>query len=369
MADMTKKGEEDLQLEEAKKELQTWKNKTKEAEDVIARLTLEKLDEEEVKTKAQQEMMARFKEQEKLKEEFNERKMEVQKEINDLSKQNQNLIDNLNKCRDKLQKKKNECTKLKQKFKIYAQIPDSEVEFSARSDKQVEDEDQPIRGEFVIVQRVSAPLKKGQALITFEEETVASQILMMAMCSVACDAQIMDVKPERITMDPSVKFEVHLPVSRKQLCVSGVLSSLSEERIKDCLQISFSRPSRGGGEVEEVLYDQNTGTAQVTFLHPGVADSLVLKGEYLVDLDSEMKVQVGPVYTYKLSKFQTFCGSSRRTVLLDGIKEMMDQEELQDHLEIHFQKPRNQGGEIESIKYVSRQEEHLLAFFTCEEEK
>ncbi|KAM6978384.1 N-myc-interactor [Tautogolabrus adspersus] len=368
MADMTKNGE-DLQLEEAKKELEMWKNKTKEAEDVKARLTLEKLNEEDVKMKAQQEMMARSKEQEELKEEFNERRMEVQKEINVLGKHNQNLINKLNKCRDKLEKKKAECTKLKQKFKIYAQIPDPEVEFNARSDKQVEDDDQPIRGEFVIVQRASAPLKRGQALITFEEEKVASQILKMAKCSVSCDAQIVDVNPKKIALDPSVKFEVHLPVSRKQLHVSGVLSSLSGERIKDRLQISFSRPSRGGGEVEEVQYDQNSGTAKVTFLHPGVADSLVLKGEYLVDLDSEIKVQVGPVYEYKLSKFQTFCGSSRRTVLLDGIEEVVDQEELQDHLEIHFQKPRNYGGEIESIKYVSREEKHLLAFFNCEKEE
>lgn len=39
--------------------------------------------------------------------------------------------------------------------------------------------------------------------------------------------------------------------------------------MKDRLEMSFSRPSRGGGEVERVEYDENTGTGCVTFLHPG----------------------------------------------------------------------------------------------------
>lgn len=52
--------------------------------------------------------------------------------------------------------------------------------------------------------------------------------------------------------------------------------------------------------------------------------------------------------------FQTFCGSSMRTILLDDIKDMGDEEDVQDYLEIHFQKPSNYGGEIECIKYISR---------------
>lgn len=39
--------------------------------------------------------------------------------------------------------------------------------------------------------------------------------------------------------------------------------------MKDRLEMSFSRPSRGGGEVESVEYDKNTGTGQITFLYPG----------------------------------------------------------------------------------------------------
>lgn len=64
-------------------------------------------------------------------------------------------------------------------------------------------------------------------------------------------------------------MQVHLHVSRKELKVSEVPCSMPYERMRDRLEMSFSRPSRGGGEVERVEYDKNTGTGQITFLHPG----------------------------------------------------------------------------------------------------
>lgn len=62
--------------------------------------------------------------------------------------------------------------------------------------------------------------------------------------------------------------------------------------------------------------------------------------------------------------FQTFCGCPKRTILLDDIQDMVDEEDLQDHLEIHFQKPSNSGGEIESIKYIAKPK--VLQAFFCE---
>ncbi|CAJ1078852.1 N-myc-interactor [Xyrichtys novacula] len=361
-------GEEDLQMEEAKRELETWKNKVKEAESEKAELMMQKHDEEELREKAQKAMMAQTEEREKFKKKSIENLKEVQDEVYNLGKRKQDLMDKLNKRRDKLQKKKSELGKLKQKFKILAEIPDSVVEFTSKSDEQLKD-DQPIRAEFVISQRSSVSLERGQALITFEEEEVASQILQMGNCSVSCDSETLNVRPKRVTLDPAVKFEVHLQVSRKELDVSDVPPSMPEERTKDRLMLSFCRDSRGGGEVEKVEYDKNVGTATVTFLHPGVAETLVMKGEYVVDLDSKVKVKVDPVFKYELRKFQTFCGTAKRTVLLDGIKDVLDPEELKDHLEIHFQKPKNSGGEIECIEYVSKNTAPQTVFFTGEEEK
>nr|XP_040057196.1 N-myc-interactor isoform X1 [Gasterosteus aculeatus aculeatus] len=349
--------------EEAKKELETWKTKAEKADDVKARMILEKLEEDEAKSKAQQELVAHGKKQEECQKESTERINAVQVEILRLAGRRQNLLDKLKGYQAVLEAKRAESAKLKRRFKIYTQVPDTEVEFKAQSKEERDENSQPIRGVFTIGQRPTVPLQGGQALITFEEEKVASQILMNAKCSVSCGNIILDIKPKRITMDPTVKFEVHLDVSRKELKVSGIPRSMPEERMKERLEISFSRPSRGGGEVDKVQYDRNTAAGVITFLHPGVAESLALRGKYRVDLDSEVTVQVGPIYKYQLCKFQTFCGSSRRTILLEDIEDKGDEEDLLDHLEIYFQKPSNYGGEIKSIEYTPRGKT-LQAFFS-----
>lgn len=359
--------DKDGELKEAKRELEEWKARFEKADDVKARLILEKLEEDDAKSNAQQEMNACVKNQQKTQDEFNQSMRTVQDEIQKLTRYNQDLLEKLKRCQDELEAKKTESRKLEQKFKIYAQIPDTEVKFISQNKETREegDEDsQPIRGVFTISQRAAVLLQGGQALITFEEEKVARQILKIAKCSVSCENSSLDVKPRRITMDPAVKFEVHLDVSRKKLKVSNVPDVMPEERMKDRLEISFSRPSRGGGEVEKVEYDKNTGTWCVTFLQPGVTESLVLRGRYDVELDTEVKVQVGPIYEYQLRRFQTFCGCPKRTILLDDIQDMVDEEDLQDHLEIHFQKPSNSGGEIESIKYIAKPK--VLLAFLCE---
>ncbi|KAG5283241.1 hypothetical protein AALO_G00039930 [Alosa alosa] len=156
---------------------------------------------------------------------------------------------------------------------------------------------------------------------------------------------------------------VHLNVSKKTVQVSQAPPFLPEERMRDRLEISFSRPSRGGGEVERVSYDKRSGTAEITFLNTGVAERLALRGKYPVDTGREMIVDVAPLYNYRLKKFQTYCGTPKRSILLSGIQDSMEEEDLQDHLEIHFQKPSNYGGEVESIKYVSTGNE-VKAFFS-----
>ncbi|XP_036965857.1 N-myc-interactor [Acanthopagrus latus] len=354
---------EDGQLKEALKDLETWRAKAEKADDVKARLILEKLEEDDAKTKAQQEMVVCVEKQEDSQKEFTRSTNALQDEILKLGKRRQDLLDELKNHQAELEAKRAESIKLKQKFKIYVQIPDTEVKFWGQNKDEREDDSQVIRGVFSISQRPTVLLQGGQALITFEEEKVASKMLKIPKCSVSCDNGCLDTKPKNITLDPTVKFEVNLDVSRKKLKVSNIPSTMSLERMADRLEMSFSKPSRGGGEVDCVEYDQNTGTGQITFLQPGVAENLALRGEYRVDLDSEVNVQVETVYKYQLCKFQTFCGSPKRSILLDDIADIEDEEDLQDHLEIHFQKPSNYGGEIECIKYISKGKA-LQAFFS-----
>lgn len=356
--------EDPTQIAEYKKELEAWRMKVEKADDVKTRLVVEKLEEEEAKKKAQVEMISYANKRVECEKQFHENLKEMQSQICQLGKRKQDLMDQLKRCQGELDARRSASMKVRQKFKVYAQIPDTEVKFTQQNKEN--SDASLIRGVFTISQRPTVLLRGGQALITFEEEKVVSQILQIAKCSVSCENTTLDVTPKRIAMDPVVKFEVHLDISRKDLKVANVPPLMPKERIKDRLEISFSRPSRGGGEVERVDYHGATGTAQITFLHPGVAEGLALKGRYEVDLDSAATVQVTPLYKYQLRKFQTFCGTPKRTLLLDDIKDVHDindDEEIQDLVEIHFQKPSNYGGEIESIKYISGGKV-LQAFFS-----
>lgn len=279
----------------------------------------------------------------------------VQKQMSEVRKRKMELTEKLKRSRTQLQQKRAEIQKLQHKFKICAELPDTEVEFVKPKDDDDDDvtSDKPIRGQFCVCQEGALLLTGRQALITFEEERVVSKILKTGRCSVSFDNHTLEVTPKRIRTEPLVQFEIELCTSRSLLDVSEVVSSMAKERVEDRLELAFCRPSRGGAEVKSVEVDLHQGTARVAFIKPGVAEWLAHRGEHMVDLDFQTVVKVAPVYKYQLHKFQSFCGTPKRTLLLDNIKDTGDEEEVQDQLEIHFQKPSNGGGEIEHTLYTS----------------
>ncbi|XP_077071968.1 N-myc-interactor [Siphateles boraxobius] len=350
----------------AEAELQKYKDLIESADNERSRLLLEKAEADNEKRKAEAELKAFMDAEEKQTEQYDRDLQEVQEEMKSLDRVKQDLKRELDDVRKKLQLKRDESDSLQRKFKIQAKIPVKPVKFTRGLETEEGDErEDVVASVFTVTQRPSFRLKGGQALITFEEEKVAEQILRLAKCSVTFDKSKMDVKPYSLTLDPSVKFEVHIKVSKKTIKFCNAPPTLPEERMRDRLELSFSRPSRGGGEVEKLEYNNSNGTGRVTFVNTGVAENLALRGKFCVDTGSDVVVDVLPLYDYQLKKFQTYSGAPNRTVLLGGIQGLMDEEDLQDHLEIHFQKPSNYGGEVENIKYVPDGKE-LTAFF-CED--
>ncbi|KAK2904607.1 hypothetical protein Q8A67_006406 [Cirrhinus molitorella] len=350
-------------MSEAAAELKKYQDLIEKADTEKSRLLLEKDEAETEKKKAETELQRFMENEDAITDQFNRDLQELQEEKKSLDRINQDLKRELHDLQKKLQAKRDESDSLQRKFKIEANIPEKAVKFARVLEKEEEEADDQVESVFTITQRPSFVLKGGQALITFEEEKVAEQILRLAKCSVACDKAKMDVKPYTLTLDPSVKFEVHIQVSKKSIRFRNAPPTLPEERMRDRLELSFSRASRGGGEVEQLEYDARTGTGRVTFLNTGVAENLVQRQSFCVDTGSDMVVDVLPLYEYQLRKFQTYSGVPNRTVLLGGVQALMDEEDLQDHLEIHFQKPSNYGGEVENIKYVP-DKTLLTAFFS-----
>ncbi|XP_047670852.1 N-myc-interactor isoform X2 [Tachysurus fulvidraco] len=357
----------DQDLSKAREELERWKKMVETAEREKDKLMLEKLDSDEAKKKAQQEVTNLMTAEDQLAGRFNDKLKDIQAKINTVTKANQDLQKKLQQYKEQLKNKQAETDTLQKRFKIKAEIPEKRMRFThieQEEDESDEKEAQDIKGVFTIIQRPSFVLKGCEALITFEEEKVADQILRLPKCTVACDKTKSEVKPGTITLEPSAKFEVHITVSKRTIEFSNAFAfCLPEERMRDRLELGFSKPSRGGGEVERMKYDEKTGAGRITFLNTGVAENLTLRGNFYIDTPEAMEVTVEPSYNYELKKFQTFCGVPKRTVLLRGIQDVSDEEDMQDHLEIHFQKPSNFGGEVECIKFISNGK-NLRAFFS-----
>lgn len=348
----------------AAEDINKYKDLMESADNERSRLLLEKAEAETKKRKAEAELKSFMDEDDSTFDKFNTDLQEVQEEMTSLDRVRQDLKRELDDLQKKIQLKRDESDSLQRKFKIEARIPVKPVKFAGVLEREeCSEEDDQVKSVFTVTQRPSFLLKGGQALITFEEDKVAEQILRLAKCSVACDKAKMDVKPYALSLDPSVKFEVHIQVSKKSIKFSNAPPTLPEERMRDRLELSFSRASRGGGEVEKLEYHKDTRSGHVTFLNTGVAENLVHRGRFCVDTGSDVVVDVLPLYEFELRKFQTYSGTPTRTVLLRGIQALMDEEDLQDHLEIHFQKPSNYGGEVENIKYVPDGAQ-LTAFFS-----
>lgn len=347
---------DEQQLADAKSELDELEKKVLAADNKRSLLLLEKMDTDEAKKKAQQDTTDLIEAEKQLEASHNKEMQCLQDKIDNITKVNHKLVKELQDLEEQLRTKKAETDNIQQRFKIKAEIPEKRMKFTqvAHEDEQEEGDNLDIKAVFTIMQRPSVMLKAGQALITFEEEKVAEQILQLSKCSVTFDKTKIDVKPCTLSLEPSVKFEVHIMVSKRIIRFSDVPPVLSEERMRDRLELSFSKPSHGGGEVEKLEYNTKTETGKITFLKTGVAENLTLKGKFFVNADKELEVKVHPMYNFLLKKFQTFCGVPKRTVLLNGIKDITDEEDLQDHLEIYFQKPSNYGGEVESIKYAGK---------------
>ncbi|XP_041120791.1 N-myc-interactor-like isoform X2 [Polyodon spathula] len=362
--------EDQEELRNLEKELEQLKTQFEKADTVKSRLLLDKLDVEEHKKQAQDEMMKLLQEEKEFSKELENQKKRFEQEALAIEETNHQLRHQVNKQKERLKFKRSESESLQQKFKIITAIPEKAVKFIGVEkeipDHKLEEDCLHMQGLFSIIQNPALALSGGHALITFEEEQVAERILKLASCPVTIDNAKMNVKPSRVALDPTAKFEVQLNVSLKKIEVSNIPPVLPEERIRDKLELSFSKPSLGGGEVENVDYNKDSGTAVITFLDTGVAERVAMRKTYPLDMGLKVfEVFVSLCTEHQITKFQTFCGTSRRTVLLSGIRDILDEEDLQDNLEIHFQKPNNYGGEVENIKYTA-QGQTIVAYFNEE---
>lgn len=205
---------------------------------------------------------------------------------------------------------------------------------------------------FQVSSQILYELQKGQALITFEKEEVAQNVISMGKHVVQMEGTSVKVSAHPVPLNAGVRFQVHVDISKMKINVMGIPDELSEEQTRDKLELSFCKSKNGGGEVESVDYDRKSRRAVITFVEAGVADKILKKKTYPLYMNQKCySVTVTPFIERRLEKYQVFSAVSKKTVLLTGLEGIpVDEETGEDLLNIHFQRKNNGGGEVEVVK-------------------
>ncbi|KAL0993325.1 hypothetical protein UPYG_G00106140 [Umbra pygmaea] len=228
-----------------------------------------------------------------------------------------------------------------------AAVPEKKVVFTgATADGEIQN--------FAVKPRIVYPMEDGTALITFEEEIVVQKILSLREHKVDLGSDVvitLEAKPIQLLMPGQIEMDTH--VCPRRILVSDLPKKLPEDRLLDKLEIHFAKRKNGGGEVDESDMLHDSGNVVITFAENNVAKGLTDKLYHDVEFDKVKKhrVKVTPFLNGEITNFQTRLSQCGRTVLLTGIPDIMEQENLQDLLEIHFQKTSTGGGEIDAFLY------------------
>ncbi|XP_062904646.1 N-myc-interactor [Mobula hypostoma] len=358
-------GNDHLDLEaicQAKEELERWQKQLDKLEREKSDLICQKLDAIEKKKEAENKLKT---EQENNKSNLQKAEQYFKGMIRDKLQKYDKLKVELIQLENELQREQDLCDSLCDKFKFKVKLPQKDMKFVKSKQNvpvdQETDEFLYTKGIYTIIPKMSVLLQNGQALITFEEEQVAHRIQKIGKHHVDLQSEKIQVTARPVMLNSTQHFEIHLDISMKNIKVSDIPDILPEEQMRDKLEISFSKPSLGGGEVENIQYSISSGTAVITFVDKWVARRVTELKEYplLINGQVHCMLTVESEMNSYLQKFQIFNGVCKRTLLLSDIKSTMEEEELQDKLKIHFQKPSKQGGEVEDINYVPK-DKHLL---------
>ncbi|XP_035260801.1 interferon-induced 35 kDa protein homolog [Anguilla anguilla] len=197
--------------------------------------------------------------------------------------------------------------------------------------------------------RIMYPMEGGTALVTFEDEKVAQNIVRMEHHEIHVGDCVLRLKakPMHFLMPSHIEMDTH--VCPRRILVSDLPKVDDENRLMDRLEIHFQKKRNGGGEVESVDMLHDSGNVVITFMEDNVAKGLTDTKYH--DLDNKYKLRVTPFVNGEITDLQTRMSVSQRTVLLTGIPDIMEQENMQDSLEIHFQKGGNGGGEVDAFVY------------------
>ncbi|MCJ8738995.1 hypothetical protein PDJAM_G00041990 [Pangasius djambal] len=281
-----------------------------------------------------------------------------QEKLADLKKEESKLSLELLKVQQELGRMDETHQSLKQQTEVSAAVPEKKVVFNGETAEGAN------ALSFDVKPHVVYPMEGGTAFITFEEEEVAEKILALKEHEVQLGECSITVRAEPVQFLIPASVEMDTQVCPRRILVSNLPKKDSVERILDKLEIHFSKTRNGGGEVEDIVMLEDSGNVVITFLDSNIASGLTDKPMHEIELDrgKRCKVKVTPFLNGEITLLKTCNTTCSKTVLLTGIPTVMEKDNLQDLLEIHFQKSANSGGEVDAIVYNPVGERTLAVF-------
>ncbi|XP_043530945.1 interferon-induced protein 35 isoform X2 [Chiloscyllium plagiosum] len=299
--------------------------------------------------------------------EQHKRDLDFQKQLKDAEIVNDNLREDQRNMKDELMRLEEERSELEKQLKVSFSMPEKRWCFNGK----IEKDGNPVV-EFDLKPCIHYPIKGGSAVITFEDETVANNILEMEEHVIELgDCQI-KIKAQPLKLPMLKEIEIQTQVCKNRILVSDIPKLPSTDQLLDKLELYFSKQRNGGGEVENVVLLEDSGNVIVTFVSEGIAENLTKKEFHQVDFRGIGKIpplRISPFINGEIVNITVQEVISKRSALFTGIADIMDEEILRDNLEIHFQKPSNGGGEVDAFEYVPKGKSAIACFETDSEKE
>uniref|UniRef100_A0A4W3H6T9 NID domain-containing protein n=1 Tax=Callorhinchus milii TaxID=7868 RepID=A0A4W3H6T9_CALMI len=224
--------------------------------------------------------------------------------------------------------------------------------------------------DFNVKPNIHYPVRGGCALVTFEDKE-GKELRKISEKMATVILILFSVTKEG--MFP----QIQTCVCKERILVSEIPKLLADDQLLDKLELHFSRPRNSGGEVKSIDLLEDSGNVVIAFCEDGIAERLTKKEFHQVEFrgnsrdskDKKMRLRVSPFINGELVDVKLSNAVCERSVLLTEIPDIMDPEELQDLLEIHFQKPSMDGGEVDTFMYLPQGQSAVARFNKDERQK
>ncbi|XP_051894608.1 interferon-induced protein 35 [Pristis pectinata] len=293
--------------------------------------------------------------------------LNFQEKLNEAEKEIEAVIKEQNTIKEKLTKLDEQKAKLERQLKVSSCMPEKKWVFALQ---ETEENEQKVK--FDVKPNIRYPIKGGCALITFDDEKVAAKILEMGHHKIEIGECSINIKAHPVKLPTVEEIEIQTQVCKHRVLISEIPKFLPADQMLDKLELHFSKHRNNGGEVENIELLEDSGNVVITFADEGISENLTKKEFHQVTfrgIEKTAILRVSPFIKGEIEHIKVGEIISKKTVLLTGIPDILDEENLKDFLQIHFQKPRNGGGEVDVIAYVPEGKSAIACFGVDNEEE